>query len=116
MVSVPPSRSSRPSLPALARPTESLIFADSADSDSDVTSRSTGVIRPFSLATATATSTVGGVSTASSVQITFISGTSRNASAAAFTMRSLTEILVVPDAFSCFRSASRSSTFADRRR
>ena len=115
-VSVPPCRSAVDSLPAFARPTASLIFADSAEIDSEATSRITGVTRPFSLATATATSAVGACSTASSVHTTFIAGTSTSAWAAALTMKSLTETLTRPEALSCARSASSASTRADMRR
>ena len=115
-VSVPPWRSAVDSLPAFARPTASLIFADSAEIDSAATSRITGVTRPFSLATATATSAVGACSTASSVHTTFIAGTSTSAWAAALTIMSLTETLTRPDALSCARSASSASTRADMRR
>ena len=58
-VSVPPCSSAVDSLPAFARPTASLIFADSAEIDSEGDVLDHRRDQPFSLATATATSAAG---------------------------------------------------------
>jgi hypothetical protein len=109
-VSVPPSSSSCRRLPALARSTRSRTAAASAEIDLSSTPVTTGVTSPRSVATATAMSTEENDRTASGVQITFMSGTSTCAWAAALISRSLTEIGTVPDSFTRWRSFSSLST------
>ncbi len=68
------------------------------------------------MATATATSTVSKVRTASAPHTTFISGTRRCAAPTALTSRSVTEIRTSAAAFTSARSASSRSARSVARR
>ncbi|MNI20422.1 hypothetical protein D3C73_739040 [compost metagenome] len=95
-VNEPPVNSSGFRRLTLARPASSTISAAMADSGFTSASRTMGVTRPPSVATATEMSAPAWYSMASSCQLTFTSGTSRNASAAARTMKSLTDSFTAP--------------------
>ena len=113
---VPPSSSLCCSFLSFARAMRSCVAVTSWCSDSRSTPRTTGVTRPFSVATATAMSTWLKWRMASPVQITLRSGTSVCARPTAFTTRSLTDTFGPPPELISARSARRRSTFALPRR
>src|SRR5665213_2049414 len=114
-VMLPPSSSSWRIRPARARSTRSAFAAASALMVIDSTPRSTGVRRPCSVATATDTSTRSKERTASGIQITFISGTTRCVRPTAATTRSFNDTLIRPAALSSDRKRISASTRAPLR-
>src|SRR6266571_568742 len=88
----PPWYSSGLSFRARARAARSFISVEIAESDFSSPLRTTGVISPPLIATATPTSECLCLSMAPSVQVTFASGTRCRASASALMTKSLTEI------------------------
>ena len=116
---LPPWYSCGASLRSRARAARSFISPDSAESDFRSASRITGVNRPPSIATATATSEGFSRRIRSPAQTALQSGTSCSASADALMMKSLTESLTPrPSSWrlSSVRSASSGSSRTSRRR
>jgi hypothetical protein len=103
----------------LARAAKSFISADRADNDLVSASRSTGVKRPPSTATATATSDGLSFKIRSPAHTALALGTVCSASAQALMMKSLREILMPRDSnplFICSRKAISVSRRTSRRR
>ena len=110
---LPPWYSCGASLRSLARVARSFISAESAESDLTSASLRTGVNKPPSMATATATSDGLRLNTRSPAQTAFASGTDCSAKAQALIMKSLIDSLT-SRAASCLFNSPRNESSASR--